>query len=814
MPLGNIYNKITITLLLLLGLSISSNAQLVITPTATAAALAAKLSGPGVTIIGSSLTCNSLSNGTFVSSSGPITIDSGIVLSTGRAANAAGAEPALTSTSMAGTGDPDITASLLGSTSVSRDACYLVIDFIPKGDTVRFNYQFGSEEYRNSTCGNYNDAFAFFISGPGVSATLPGVNMAIIPGTTIPVTVNSINSGVPGPSLTLANCTAMGAGSPFTSYYVDNTGGTVAAYRGYTTVLQAKHWVIPCDTYRIKMSIVDAANYLYDSGVFIEAGSLKSNTYHFDHTDSVGALIAGTPRAIVKGCRTDTLKIKSDFTVPYPTTLYLSYGGSAVGASDYTSLPDSVIIPANDSVASIVINPLMTLPVGNRALNIYLTSSASCGIIDTFNVNILDHPLCAITTPDTNICYGTTATLQTMSTSGLTYNWTPAATLNNPTLAAPTTSTTVAATFVLQASLQNSGCGVITDSVRVSVFSPAVNIITPDTSICSGTNFQIRVAGSDSLMYTWLPGTGLSNVNVRQPIAFPAASTSYTVVATVSSIPTCYSTKVINVTVVPSDFIIKTHDSTYCEGSSIYLGADVTPAASTYSFSWTGPNGYSSSLQYPVIATADMNFRGSYIVTVTNMGLCSNSASAYVNIIPVPQGPILSAPLKVCQYSTPLPIQIYGYNNLMWYTDISDISPSTLAPVPPTDSIGTTIYYASQITFNSNCVGPKVPVEFTVESCCNGALTIPDAFTPNNDGINDRFRVLGSKDYAVSELSVFNRWGQQVYHIDSKGDMSGWDGTFNGDPCDMGTYNYIFIANCIYSSEKQIIKKGTVTLIR
>ena len=266
------------TILFLLSLSV--RAQITVTPTSTAAALATALTGGGVTISSPVLTCNTLANGMFTVTPGTLLgtgtsvfgINSGIVLSSGKVSSIPGVESTLASTNFGGAGDPALT-TLAGGTTY--DACILEFDIIPTGDTIKFDYIFGSEEYNGYNCSNYNDAFAFFISGPGITGT---ANMALVPGTNVPVAVNSVNNGVPGTGFPLSNCTSMGAGSPFTTYYVDNTGGTRFTIHGFTTVMTAMHSVIPCNTYHLKLSIADGGNGNWDSDVFLKQGSIVSST--------------------------------------------------------------------------------------------------------------------------------------------------------------------------------------------------------------------------------------------------------------------------------------------------------------------------------------------------------------------------------------------------------------------------------------------------------------------------------------------------------------------------------------------------------
>ncbi len=208
-----------------------AHAQIIVSPSQTAAVLAQRLSGQGVTILNPTLTCASGANGFFNSISSNLGLDSGIVLTTGRVATQGssiginGLSADLASTDNGFPGDPMLNPLAGQSTT---NACDLEFDVVPNGDSIKFKYVFSSEEYINAVCGPYNDAFAFFISGPGISGT---ENMALVPGTNIPVTINSINDGVPGRTGHLSNCTNMGAGSPFTAYYIDNSMGTNLTHR-------------------------------------------------------------------------------------------------------------------------------------------------------------------------------------------------------------------------------------------------------------------------------------------------------------------------------------------------------------------------------------------------------------------------------------------------------------------------------------------------------------------------------------------------------------------------------------------------------
>ena len=89
-------------------------------------------------------------------------------------------------------------------------------------------------------------------------------------------------------------------------------------------------------------------------------------------------------------------------------------------------------------------------------------------------------------------------------------------------------------------------------------------------------------------------------------------------------------------------------------------------------------------------------------------------------------------------------------------------------------------------------------------------LLIPDAFSPNGDGVNDVFRPVSSKDIIINSFTVFDRWGKPVY--EGSGKSIGWDGTDKGRPANAGTYHYLL--QYVSLKGKPVVLKGTITLVR
>jgi uncharacterized repeat protein (TIGR01451 family) len=147
----------------------------------------------------------------------------------------------------------------------------LEFDFIPAGDSVSFNYLFASDEYPEFSPSTFNDAFGFILWGPGISGpyTLAGypsggMNLALIPGTNSPVTINNVGPGA----------------TQNPAFYVNNLSGaaygSAIQYDGSTTLLSAGSSVECGKVYHMKLAIGNVGDQAFDSGVFLKESSFTS----------------------------------------------------------------------------------------------------------------------------------------------------------------------------------------------------------------------------------------------------------------------------------------------------------------------------------------------------------------------------------------------------------------------------------------------------------------------------------------------------------------------------------------------------------
>lgn len=360
------------------------------------AKVAEYLTGKGVVILNPKTTCENRGLGTYIADPSVLTIEEGVVLTTGLIMKLEDHANNQTSASSVGNGlsDPDLDSIL--QTTLSTDVCILEFDLIPTGDTLSFNYIFASEEYPKFNCAEFNDAFGFFISNHNDSLgpySNNSRNIALIPTTNTPVSINTVNSGIIDSTNEDADssyCINIDSfWKDYTNYYIDNSSNKHLAFNGMTVPLQAIVQVTPCDTYHLKMAIGDGGDNGFDSGVFLEKGSISSNKMNLESLGSSQIF-----EELVEGCFPVSLyferKLKARYT---EEILYYTIKGSASRGVDYFGLPDSVLLrPGQDDTTLIITALEDNLNEPTETIIIKIKNDALCGAdnLDSIIINIVD----------------------------------------------------------------------------------------------------------------------------------------------------------------------------------------------------------------------------------------------------------------------------------------------------------------------------------------------------------------------------------------------------------------------------------------
>jgi len=411
-----------------------------------------------------------------------------------------------------------------------------------------------------------------------------------------------------------------------------------------------------------------------------------------------------------------------------------------------------------------------------------------------------------------NICKGSTALLeltsqvssgfqnpqlqwQVSNDNGGTWQDVPSA--NNPTLQVPITETTAPGTYLYRmsvAELENASillCRVNSAPLRVNVY--ALPTITKNTNspICENSELQLQADGGTG--YAWLGPNSFSSTSGSVVFQNAQVGMSGKYYVTVTDDNNCSTTDSLLVEVHPRPAATANPEaSTICEGESVPL-----MASGGTEFSWLPAEGLSSAnIATPVSAPGDSI---EYMVIVSNDFGCSDTAYTDVNVVRLPRANAGPDREMFEGESVFLDGSVEGTSvNYLWSPDysISDVNVEDPEVNPMIDTT-----YILTVISEAGCGVSADTVHVRVYK----GIFIPTAFTPNNDGLNDTWRIPGLGIINEHQVRVFNRYGQIVFSTKSN---QPWDGNLGGKPQPAGVYPYLI------TMKGKLFRKGFITIIR
>ncbi|WP_255572926.1 choice-of-anchor L domain-containing protein [Hanstruepera marina] len=341
------------------------------------------------------------SYGYFERSSSAFPFENGIMLSTG-SANAAGNTTNANTLNDGETNwltDPDLETAL--GISNTLNATSIEFDFVSVSNQVQFNYILASEEYYANYPCEYSDGFAFLIKEAGTQD--PYVNIAVIPGTNIPVNTNTIHEEIVG------FCNAENE-QYFEGYNLGDTN-----FNGRTTVLTASANIQPNVQYHIKLVIADQTDENFDSAVFIEGNSFNASV-------NLGPDVTTCANSIT---------LNGDTQNPLATYEWFNNGSIINGENNPTLTVNNsgtytvnVSIPINNTTCEITDTINITLNSEQSAGSIpdyEICDDSSNDGIETFDLSVTDPDvLAAVPSGNYNISYHLNQTDAQNDTSSIT----------------------------------------------------------------------------------------------------------------------------------------------------------------------------------------------------------------------------------------------------------------------------------------------------------------------------------------------------------------------------------------------------------
>lgn len=596
----------------------------------SAADIVAAVSTPATVVNVADIRCPSGAYGTFAyaDENNPLGLQKGILLTSGSTNLAFGPNTTIDNNGVEnqapGDRDLDTLSNQSGNFLQSFDACVIELDVFVATDELTFEYTFGSEEYPLYVETEFNDIFAFLVSGPGISgdpALNNAVNVAVLPGTNTPIEINSVNF--------LTNW----------AYFRNTENSPVIQYNGLTIdslgkkkTLTARIPVMPCETYRLKLAVSDRGDYAYDSGVFVSEIS--------GGTPGLEAVFASGVDYLIENCtgNLDSIVITLSEPKPEDTEFLMIVTGSATRNVDYTlGLPPVVVIPAGATRVSFPIIPLTdALTEGTETIVVSLARDFGCGAVtlETITVNLNDNVDVSINGNEDTLFVCTGATVQLQAEGAIGYFWQPAGAVSDPLAADPTI---MPVQDVLIRVTGTVGACTNVDSVYIRVADPMLEVVAlTDTAICLGDSVLLQAlnnTGGQGL--SWTPVGGLSDPQSETPVATPTQTTTYR--ATIA-IPGCTVFDEVTIRVDTLFFPNVATDTTVCQNYPVQLAENI---GSSTQYDWSPGLFLSDSTIAGPIAIPVLSTTYTLVATSAN-GNCADTASVNVTVIPADldiQGP-------------------------------------------------------------------------------------------------------------------------------------------------------------------------------
>ncbi len=521
--------------------------------------------------------------------------------------------------------------------------------------------------------------------------------------------------------------------------------------------------------------------------------------YGCTNTDSVVITVNPTPFAETGPdldiCPGDTITIGTEYTEPMPLNTYV-----------WTSEPEDPSI--GDPTIS---NPMVSPSVTTTYTLTEVYTQTGCTNQNSVVVTVHEIPVAEVI-DDTEVCESEEIQLGSETADpDLIYSWSSvpagfASDDTNPSVVPgfyPLDENNQI-TFILEAS--NEYCN-NTAMVVITVLPDPVPDITEDVTFCNPGEAQNLAIGGDAITgytYLWESDKDESWTSTdANPVVTPEVTTVYTLFVTDTDTG-CSAQEQVVVTI--SDLTISAVEVEVCDSDELLaLGDYVTVSGGMppYQYYWTDNDGNDISNETEPIVSAPLSI--SYNLNIIDQMGCPVSVSLPVNIIASPEtvlhvngqpaGSTFSVYLGQTVIFEAMPA---GYDLYEFFIYDEDSPFETLEPIQSGTSnvfTATGLQNEQRVfarAYNINCMGESEWVNIIVND-------LPNAFTPDGDGINEIFA-------EGFEVSIFNRWGQKVYE-----GIRGWDGTYNGRKVSPGTYYYI--VNIYDENNNKTTLKGSVTVI-
>jgi gliding motility-associated-like protein len=504
------------------------------------------------------------------------------------------------------------------------------------------------------------------------------------------------------------------------------------------------------------------------SGIYNTAGSktplhLYSGTG--DYLVSLMVVNAGDTTML-----TDTIHIVTPVNYNFGPDIYLCANGDTMLAAPV--IPGAVYQWNDDSLTTSAVLKI-------TKTGVYTVRIDGCAVTDSIGIFFSNLPQIKLG-DDHVMCAGDTLTLNAATQNG-NYTWE----LNGAVIAGANDGQllTQAPGGQYIAVVTVPGCGIYRDTANItySTFTAPPFSLGPDTLLCPKEIFPITANVTGASAYMWSTKEQTQTINVSTPGLYWAFVTVASQCEVVDTVEIMYR----------GDKNLDFHDTAICKGSTLILDADF----GTGTYNWVADPPQRDDQNQTKQSTYYVYEPGMYSV-VAQVGQCIYKDSLHVTFND-------SLDLNIGRDTTLCVGEEFVLHVKTNANDFAWQDGSTALIY----SVGDSGIY--QVIAHNGCGYDTASVHI-VRKTCTCELTLPNAFTPNNDGLNDVFRPLHPCNMTEYHIQIFDRYGKMIFLSSDFG--KGWNGTYNGMQAENGTY--IWMASYRNTDTKAMqFRKGFVIVV-
>jgi len=591
--------------------------------------------------------------------------------------------------------------------------------------------------------------------------------------------------------------TADASPSTTTTYTVTGTTSGCSASATSTVTVNAIPGVgvnsdVICNGSTSTLTAFGATSYTWSAGATVTGTSTADVSPSVTTTYTVTGTTAGCSSSATSTVTVNPIPL---VTVNSPSicpgnTANLTAGGATTYAWSAGASPTAV----NTADASPAVTTTYTVT----------GTSTGCSASATSTVTVV--PAVVVTVNSPTICNGTTANLTAGGATSYTWSAGVTSTGINTADATPSSTTIYSVTGTV---------GTCTGSATFTVtVNPIPNVTVNSPSVCKGVTANLTANGATS--YSWSAGATSTGINTAT--ATPVATTTYTVTGTSLS---CSGTALATVTVNPIPVPAIAPAIPECSPACIQFYDNSTIASPATITSWTWNFGPTETAQTDTNALHCFNGSGTFPITLTvnSINGCSATSAPYNFIVYPSPVAAFTAPQvtsifdPTVQYTDQSTIATGGtINSWTWnFGDLLAGASNTSALQSPSHTFAETGTYCAHLLVISTPGNCKDSTDMCIVIEPEFTFFIPNAFSPNDDNINEEFYGKG-ENIKKYEMSIYDRWGNLIFYADDI--KKHWDGKVKGGSEIAQVDVYVYSVKLTDLNNKIHKYIGTVTLVK